>query len=80
MSQNWDCFLWSADEWIVNYSLPPNMTGTKLFSIGHALELYLKATYSKMTGDVDEAVRIGHNMRVRITTPNLRQTMNFGHL
>lgn len=62
MSYNWDCFLWSADEWIVNYSLPPQMTSTKLFSIGHALELYLKAAYSKMTGNVDEAIKFGHNI------------------
>jgi hypothetical protein len=63
MSQNWDCFLWSADEWIVNYSLPPCMIGTKLFSIGHALELYLKAAYSKMTGNVDEAINFRHDIK-----------------
>jgi len=63
VAQEWDCFLWAADEWIVNYSLPYQpMVAVKLFSIGHAFELYVKAANAKQTGDVDGAVKFGHNI------------------
>ncbi len=59
----WDCFLWSADEWIVNYAMPVHpMLAVKLFSIGHALELYLKATHSKLSGSVPEAIAFRHRL------------------
>ena len=37
--------------------------GVKLFSIGHALELYLKGTYGKMTEDIGKAVRFSHKIK-----------------
>jgi hypothetical protein len=63
MPYSWDSFLWTADEWIINYSLPPGTLGAvNLFSVGHALELYLKACYTKFTGNIDAAIRFGHNV------------------
>jgi hypothetical protein len=63
MPHDWDDFLWSADEWIVNYSLPVmRLTSVKLFSIGHAFELYLKACNSKITGDIERAIKFGHEL------------------
>ncbi len=63
MAQKWDSFLQTADEWIVNYSLPiMNLTAVKLFSVGHAFELYLKAANTKITGDIDRAIGFGHDL------------------
>jgi hypothetical protein len=63
MADDWAVYLRTADEWIVNYSLPIlNLTSVKLFSVGHALELYLKASIAKLTGDVDAAVNFGHDI------------------
>jgi hypothetical protein len=63
MPDEWDVFLWAADEWIINYSLPPmTLNAVKLFSIGHSLELYLKAANSKITGDIEAAISFGHNI------------------
>jgi hypothetical protein len=63
MAYEWDAFLWAADEWIINYSLPPmTLNAVKLFSIGHALELYLKAANTKITGDIERAIAFGHDI------------------
>lgn len=63
MAREWDCFLWAADEWIVNYSLlKVSIPAVQLFSVGHAFELYLKAASSQISGDVDRAVGFGHNV------------------
>jgi hypothetical protein len=63
MAYEWDAFIWAADEWIINYSLPPmTLNAVKLFSVGHALELYLKAANTKITGDIDRAISFGHDI------------------
>ncbi len=63
MPHDWDSFLIAADEWIVNYSLPVmRLTSVKLFSVGHALELYLKASNTKINGDIDRAIKFGHDL------------------
>jgi hypothetical protein len=63
MPYEWGAFLWSADQWIISYSLPPvNLPAVKLFSIGHALELYLKASVAKSQGSVDPAIKMGHDV------------------
>ena len=63
MAFKWNSFLWAADEWIIAYSLPPSsLHSVKLFSIGHALELYLKAANARMTGDIDRAIKFGHKI------------------
>jgi hypothetical protein len=54
---DWRAFLWPADEWLFLFATPPGgLISVKLFSIGHALELYLKAVYAKLTGDVKAAI------------------------
>lgn len=77
MSYEWDSFVIAADEWIIAYSLPPaNLTSVKLFSIGHAVELYLKAAYTKMTGNIKEAIGFGHKI-VKIWDDCKKQDPNF---
>jgi hypothetical protein len=60
----WDSFLWSADEWLVSYSVPPlSLPSVKMFSVGHALEIYLKAANTKMTQDIGRAIGFGHDIK-----------------
>jgi hypothetical protein len=42
--------------------MPMSAHAPLLFSIGHAVELYLKAGYTKLTGDRAGAVRFNHNV------------------
>jgi len=59
----WIIFLYIADEFLVSYSTPPFLVSVKLFEIGHAIELYLKAAYVKKTGNIDAAISKDHNIR-----------------
>ena len=59
----WDSFLSAADEWFITYSLPPALPCVKLFTIGHVVELYLKAANTKCTNDIDRAICFGHNIK-----------------
>lgn len=60
----WHSFLWTADEWFITYSLPPqDLVHVKLFAIGHTVELYLKAANTKITGNIDGAIKFGHNIK-----------------
>jgi len=61
---NWNCFLGTADEFLIAYakiSLGANPP-LQFFIIGHAVELYLKAANAKITGDVNKSVKFGHNL------------------
>lgn len=61
---DWWSFLRAADEWFVNYaSVPADLSSVITFSIGHTVELYLKATYVKNTGDMHQAIKYGHKIR-----------------
>ena len=60
---DWHSFLWAADEWFITYSLPPMLMHVKFFAIGHTVELYLKAAYTKITGDIDRAIGFGHEVK-----------------
>ncbi len=65
MASEWRAFHRTADEWLINYSILPvgsSLTAVQLFSVGHALELYLKAVNSKLTGNIDDAVKFGHKV------------------
>jgi hypothetical protein len=59
----WDCFLDVADQWFVAYSVPPYDTAVKLFMIGHAVELYLKAANTKITDDIKRAIGFKHRVK-----------------
>ena len=59
----WHSFLIAADEWFITYSLPPVLRSVKFFAIGHTVELYLKAANTKITGDIDRAMKRGHNLK-----------------
>lgn len=60
---DWDDFLPAADQWFVSYSVPPAATTVKLFAIGHTVELYLKATSTKLTKDISRAIKFGHKIK-----------------
>jgi len=63
MTDHWNAWLYSANEWLINYSLPPHdLLSVKLFSIGHCLELYLKAYITKQTGSYEKATKHGHKI------------------
>jgi hypothetical protein len=59
----WHSFLQAADEWFITYSLPPMLMKVKFFAIGHTVELYLKAANTKITGDIERAMKFGHNLK-----------------
>ena len=59
----WHSFLEAADEWFITYSLPPPLTCVKLFAIGHTVELYLKAVNTKVTGDIERVIKLGHGIK-----------------
>jgi hypothetical protein len=60
---SWHSFLWLADQWLVAYSmLTGELSSPLLFSVGHALELYLKASYTNITGRTLEATKFGHRI------------------
>lgn len=62
-SRQWNSFLRTADEWIINYSLPfPQLVSVQLFSIGHAFELYLKAANSRLSGSIAAAMKFSHRI------------------
>ena len=60
---NWYDFLDTADQFFISYSISPSLIPVKLFEIGHTVELYLKATSTKLTGDIDRAIKFGHNIK-----------------
>ncbi len=60
----WESLIYHGDEWIVAYAcMPSTAQGPMWFSIGHAVELYLKAAHTKIFGDMDEALKKGHALR-----------------
>lgn len=60
----WTAPFFEADEWFVDYSLPVKLYQIKLFQVGHAIELYLKAVVTKQTGGIAFAITQGHNIKI----------------
>ena len=60
---DWQDFLSPADQWFVAYAVGPMAIAVSLFSVGHSVELYLKAAFAKQTGDVEKAMKFGHNLK-----------------
>ncbi len=61
---NWDCFLIMADQFIISYATSSFwLNQVPHFLIWHAVELYLKAAYAKLTGDVEWAIKKGHKLK-----------------
>ncbi len=63
---NWDNFLDTADQFFISYSIHYYgipLAPVKFFEIGHTVELYLKAAYTKKTGNIDDAVNFGHKLK-----------------
>lgn len=59
----WHSLADSGDEWLVAYAcIPPAATGASLYSIGHAIELYLKAAHTVKFGDIGTAIGFGHRL------------------
>ena len=64
LRDDWRSFQSWGDQWLINYSLPLIwIADVKLFSVGHALELYLKAVRTKLTGDIDKSIGFGHRIK-----------------
>jgi HEPN domain-containing protein len=63
INRDWVGFARAGDEWIVSYALPGALLRVKLFSVGQALELYLKAFYIKKTGDTKKAIEYRHRIK-----------------
>lgn len=60
----WDSFLHTADCFIITYATSSYTVGaTSLFTIGHAVELYLKSANTKITGDIERAISFGHRLK-----------------
>jgi hypothetical protein len=60
---NWYDFLDTADQFFISYSISPSLIPVNRFEIGHTVELYLKTTNTKLTGDTDRAIKFGHNIK-----------------
>src|ERR1700741_3049891 len=52
-----------GDEWLIAYAcVPPHAMSASLFSVGHAVELYLKAAHVAYFGDISKAIKYGHKV------------------
>lgn len=52
-----------GDEWFIAYACaPPLATSAVLFSVRHAVELYLKAAHVAAFGDITKAIKYGHKV------------------
>lgn len=61
---DWHSLSYQGDQWFVSYTcVPPSCIGVTLFSVGHAIELYLKASHTKIFGDFDKAIAYGHKVK-----------------
>lgn len=60
---DWFRFLYTADEFIISYAVTPPILMIKLFLVGHAAELYLKAVFTKQTGNIDQAISYKHRIK-----------------
>jgi hypothetical protein len=61
---DWHSLAYQGDEWLVGYACaPPGAPSVVTFSVGHALELYLKAAHTKLFGDFDKALKFGHRVK-----------------
>jgi len=61
---DWHSFAYAGDEWLVGYACLPAVTPfVAIFTVGHALELYLKAAHTKLFGDVEKVIKKGHNIK-----------------
>jgi hypothetical protein len=60
----WTSFLFTADDFIISYAQVSGVVAptTELFLVGHAVELYLKAASTKLSGDINRTVNFGHGL------------------
>jgi hypothetical protein len=55
---DWLSLVYHGDEWFVSYAcIPSGLPSVVTFSVGHAVELYLKGTHTKVFGDIQKAIR-----------------------
>jgi len=61
---DWLSLVYHGDEWFVSYAcVPSGLPSVVTFSVGHAVELYLKGTHTKVFGDIQKAINFGHNVK-----------------
>jgi hypothetical protein len=60
----WHSLVYHGDEWFAAYAcIPSNAVSPIWFSVGHAVELYLKAAHTKLFGDINAAIKHGHRIK-----------------
>lgn len=60
---DWYNFARHADEWFANYASGANISGgVTMFTLGHSLELYLKAVLVKRTDDAEGVIKKNHKI------------------
>lgn len=61
---DWHLLAYDGDEWLVAYAcIPAAASSVTLFAVGHAVELYMKATHTKLYGDINKSIKLGHNIK-----------------
>ena len=60
----WDSLAYHGDEWFAAYACIPGVAVSPTwFSVGHAIELYLKSAHTKLFGDINAAIQHGHKIK-----------------
>jgi hypothetical protein len=60
----WQEYAQAGDDWFIGYAhAPARLPHVSLFLVGHAVELYLKATYVKLYRDEERAMKLSHNLK-----------------
>ena len=63
VSHEWSPLVNAADEWLVSFSLPfMRLHGVRVFALGRALELYLKAAHARMAGSLESGAGFGPDL------------------
>jgi hypothetical protein len=61
---NWDSLAYHGDEWFAAYACIPGVAVSPIwFSVGHAVELYLKSAHTKLFGDIKVAIQYGDKIK-----------------
>ena len=81
-NQDWLRFMETADAFFVSYATTPLIIEVTPFLIGHAVELYLKAVYTKQTCNIDDAIEFRHDIKKLFSAcqkndSNFMKTFNF---
>jgi len=75
---DWRSFLSPADEWYVTYAVvPSDCASVVAFSMGHTVELYLKAVVAKRTGKTVDEIRMEYRHKIKKLWDECKIDQNF---